>query len=322
MGNRNHNDNNIYNLRPFLEKDRLTGENFSTWERLLRLVMKSEGREDVINTPFLGPLSETSTVAEVKKHKEAHDRAVPITFLMIATMEPSLQKRFEDQDAAEPALEIEDPLPIKYNNMAEQTLKELGAPKTGEDPLCIVFPELENPLKLNSCFLNLLPKLYGNADPAKEWLYEQLPSSSINSWAELEKNTKQFSTRNDVKSVNEIDISGIHNQLQENSQQIATLTTLVSKIASNESKSRVCGVCSDFSHATDECPTLQSEDVNALGGFSGQKNRKYDPFSQTYNEGWKDHPNLRYGNRPQFQQFNQFKQHGQQNPPPKLLALH
>uniref|UniRef100_A0A803MKM1 Uncharacterized protein n=1 Tax=Chenopodium quinoa TaxID=63459 RepID=A0A803MKM1_CHEQI len=130
----------------------------------------------------------------------------------------------------------------------------------------------------------------------------------------MAQNTQQFSTRNDVKRVNEIDISGIHNQLQENSQQIATLATLVSKIASNESKSRVCGVCSDFSHATDECPTLQSEDVNALGGFSSQQNRKYDPLSQTYNEGWKDHPNLRYGNRPQLLQNNRPRQYGQQNP--------
>ena len=95
MGSRN-NDNNIYNLRPFLEKDRLTGENFSTWERMLRLVLKSEGREDVIDTPLPGPLPENPTTAEVKRHKEAHDRAVPITFLMIATMEPSFQKHFED----------------------------------------------------------------------------------------------------------------------------------------------------------------------------------------------------------------------------------
>uniref|UniRef100_A0A803N8G7 Uncharacterized protein n=1 Tax=Chenopodium quinoa TaxID=63459 RepID=A0A803N8G7_CHEQI len=43
--------------------------------------------------------------------------------------------------SAESALELEDPLSIKYN-MAEQTLKELGAPKTGEDPLYIVFSEL------------------------------------------------------------------------------------------------------------------------------------------------------------------------------------
>ncbi|XP_021715745.1 uncharacterized protein LOC110683660 isoform X2 [Chenopodium quinoa] len=99
MGSRNHNENNVYNLPPFLEKDRLTGDNFSNWERMLRPVLKYEGREDVIDTPLPRPLPENPTVAEIKKHKEAHDRAIPITCLMIATMEPSLQKRFEDQDA-------------------------------------------------------------------------------------------------------------------------------------------------------------------------------------------------------------------------------
>uniref|UniRef100_A0A803MYY1 Uncharacterized protein n=1 Tax=Chenopodium quinoa TaxID=63459 RepID=A0A803MYY1_CHEQI len=114
--------------------------------------------------------------------------------------------------------------------------------------------------------------------------------------------------------VNDVDLSGIKNQLQENAQQIAALTTLVSKIVpGNESTARVCGVCSDFSHATDECPTLQSEDVNALGGFPGQSQRKYDPFSNTYNEGWKDHPNLRYGPRPPFSHSNQTRPFVQQN---------
>ncbi|XP_021733040.1 uncharacterized protein LOC110699836 [Chenopodium quinoa] len=127
--------------------------------------------------------------------------------------------------SAKPELEIEDPLPIEYKNMAERTLKELGASRIGEDPFCIVFPKLENPLKLNSGFLNLLPKFYGNAsenpyrhlkefkvvcssmnpegveqehirlhafpfslqDPDKECLYEQLSPSSINSWAKMEK---------------------------------------------------------------------------------------------------------------------------------------
>uniref|UniRef100_A0A803N7N2 Uncharacterized protein n=1 Tax=Chenopodium quinoa TaxID=63459 RepID=A0A803N7N2_CHEQI len=32
--------------------------------------------------------------------------------------------------SAEPELEIEDPLPIKYKSMAERTLKELGVPRT------------------------------------------------------------------------------------------------------------------------------------------------------------------------------------------------
>jgi len=42
------------------------------------------------------------------------------------------------------------------------------------------------------------------------------------------------------------------------------------------------------------CPTMQEdyiEQVHAVdGGFNGQSQRKYDPFSNTYNPGWRDHP--------------------------------
>ena len=60
-------------------------------------------------------------------------------------------------------------------------------------------------------------------------------------------------------------------------------------------KAVVCGICYLEGHATDACPTLQGGDVNAM--FSNQGQRKYDPYSNTYNEGWRDHPNLRYGPR-------------------------
>ncbi|KNA04062.1 hypothetical protein SOVF_203150, partial [Spinacia oleracea] len=52
---------------------------------------------------------------------------------------------------------------LKGAKMGERTLKEMAAPNTGDDPLCIVFPELDKPLKLNSGFLNLLPKYYGKS---------------------------------------------------------------------------------------------------------------------------------------------------------------
>jgi len=48
-------------------------------------------------------------------------------------------------------------------------------------------------------------------------------------------------------------------------------------------------------YATDACPTLQKVDVNAM--FSNQGQRKYEPYSNTYNEGWRDCLNLRYGPR-------------------------
>ncbi|XP_073138552.1 uncharacterized protein [Henckelia pumila] len=52
------------------------------------------------------------------------------------------------------------------------------------------------------------------------------------------------------------------------------------------------------------CPTLQeesTEQVNAAEGFPGPPQQKYDPYSNTFNQGWKDHPNFRYGNSPMNQ---------------------
>jgi len=61
------------------------------------------------------------------------------------------------------------------------------------------------------------------------------------------------------------------------------------------------------------CPTMQEdyiEQANAVdGAFNGQPQRKYDLFSYTYNPGWRDHPNLWYGNQPQ--QGNQGRWHDQ-----------
>ena len=67
----------------------------------------------------------------------------------------------------------------------------------------------------------------------------------------------------------------------------------------NMQTAKACGICSVVGHPTDMCPTLQEEpieQVNAAGGFPGQPQRKYDPYSSMYNPGWRDHPNLSYGN--------------------------
>ncbi|XP_021734953.1 uncharacterized protein LOC110701647 [Chenopodium quinoa] len=67
----------------------------------------------------------------------------------------------------------------------------------------------------------------------------------------------------------------------------------------NPQQLNACGLCTSMGHPTDTCPQLQeeqNEQANALG-FQGQgPQRRYDPFSNTYNPGWRDHPNLRYGN--------------------------
>ncbi|KAL3587290.1 hypothetical protein D5086_014157 [Populus alba] len=64
-------------------------------------------------------------------------------------------------------------------------------------------------------------------------------------------------------------------------------------------RKEICGIWQ--SH--DMCPTMLEDYIKQAyavnGGFNGQPQYKYDPFSNTYNPGWRDHPNLRYGNPPQ-----------------------
>lgn len=58
--------------------------------------------------------------------------------------------------------------------------------------------------------------------------------------------------------------------------------------------------CSKVGHSTDMYPSLQDnnlEQANAIGGYQGQQvqqRKKYDPFSNTYNIGWRDHPNFSF----------------------------
>ncbi|CAN6723341.1 unnamed protein product [Malus baccata var. baccata] len=69
---------------------------------------------------------------------------------------------------------------------------------------------------------------------------------------------------------------------------------------------QVCGVCSMMGHGTDMCPSLMDqgglEQANALGGFQGQQRQKYDPYSNNYNAGWRDHPHLKWNNQDNGQQ--------------------
>ncbi|CAN6700790.1 unnamed protein product [Malus baccata var. baccata] len=72
-----------------------------------------------------------------------------------------------------------------------------------------------------------------------------------------------------------------------------------------------CGVCSMQGHLTDKCPQLIEnggwETFNAMG-FGNQYQPRNDPFSNTYNPGWRDHPNFKWREPQQGQQQSGFRQ--------------
>ncbi|GJT13318.1 DNA-directed DNA polymerase [Tanacetum coccineum] len=75
-----------------------------------------------------------------------------------------------------------------------------------------------------------------------------------------------------------------------NSQQFGTRQECPTKIVSE--------VKTSYDQRLDNLTTLvenSPEQMNVVGGFLGPPQRKYDPFSNTYNPGWRDHPNFSYG---------------------------
>ncbi|KAM2034964.1 hypothetical protein EV2_039004 [Malus domestica] len=58
----------------------------------------------------------------------------------------------------------------------------------------------------------------------------------------------------------------------------------------------VCDMYSMQGHLNDQCPQLIEnggwESANAVG-YQGQNQPWNDPFSNTYNPGWRDHPNMK-----------------------------
>ncbi|CAN6695172.1 unnamed protein product [Malus baccata var. baccata] len=95
--------------------------------------------------------------------------------------------------------------------------------------------------------------------------------------------------------------------------QMANLTTLLSQVMEGPKVKTVafCGVCSMQNHHTDKCPQLIEnggwETLNAVG-YGSQYQSRGDPFSNTYNPGWHDHPNFKWRDPQQGQQQSGFRQ--------------
>uniref|UniRef100_A0A803QCA8 Uncharacterized protein n=1 Tax=Cannabis sativa TaxID=3483 RepID=A0A803QCA8_CANSA len=81
-----------------------------------------------------------------------------------------------------------------------------------------------------------------------------------------------------------------------------TPTVARSLISNMANKRDLVGYARLWGHTTHTCQNVYegpTEVVNAIGGFPGQLRQQYNPYSKTYNEGWRDYPNFCYGNKQQ-----------------------
>ncbi|KAH9667427.1 hypothetical protein KPL70_021040 [Citrus sinensis] len=240
------------------------------------------------------------------------------------------QTKRAKQRSSSPLLSETDTVPylVESSNDSEEQVMDRAAPvertlrELAEPDLNHMRPQgvTEKQIKLRAFSFSL-------DGLAKDWLY-YLPPGSITMWnglslmdrrmidaasggmlvnktptqgreliSNMAANTQQFGSRQDPTSrkVNEVNISSVEQRLYK-------LTSLVEKfVVGNVQQVKTCGICYNIGHSTDMCPTLQEEPIeqaNAVGGFPGMPQRRYDPYAQTYNPGWNDHPNFSYGVKP------------------------
>src|SRR5664279_3178911 len=83
-------------LHSILEKDKLNGTNFTNWYRNLRIVLKKEKKEHVLDNPIPDEPEDDEPAAARNAFRRAQDELIEVSYLMLAHMEPDLQHQFEN----------------------------------------------------------------------------------------------------------------------------------------------------------------------------------------------------------------------------------
>ena len=86
-------------LKSILEKDKLNGTNFTTWYRNLRMVLRHEKKEQVLDDPLPDEPDDDASAAVKNAYRRTLDESTEISCLMLAHMEPDLQQQFENVEA-------------------------------------------------------------------------------------------------------------------------------------------------------------------------------------------------------------------------------
>uniref|UniRef100_A0A2N9GNA7 RNA-directed DNA polymerase n=1 Tax=Fagus sylvatica TaxID=28930 RepID=A0A2N9GNA7_FAGSY len=139
-----------------------------------------------------------------------------------------------------------------------------------------------------------------NKDPNEAWQYFDQLAENAQSWDPSAPSENSSKTKPSTTS------SGGRHHLREEDDLNARIASLARKVESMElrkvneitpvQKEEVCGICEIMGHATHECPTIPAfkevlhDQANAMNTY---KKPFQSPYAETYNPGWRNHPNFR-----------------------------
>ncbi|XP_052288726.1 uncharacterized protein LOC127899394 isoform X2 [Citrus sinensis] len=243
-----------------------------------------------------------------------------------------------------------------WNNMQEQFLKKFFPPhRTNSFKRQITSFTQKNGETLYQCWdrfkelLNICPHhgfetwrlvtyFYEGLIPQSRQVVEMMcngefrdknPEDALDYLDQLAENAQHWDTVGTFELTNKQQSSpssgGIHN-LREDHDLQAKFASLVRKVEALEHKKSdqvksvqeiACNICNSNDHFTQECPTLPAlkeclnDQANVINTFN-----KPNPYSQTYNPGWKNHPNFSWRNNNNAQSSQAPPPQNFQNPQP------
>ena len=123
-----------FSLRSVLEKEKLKGSNFLEWYRNLRIVLRQEKKDYVLETVLPEKLEPDAPKADRKAWDKLSSDAVDVSCLMLATMNSDLQKQYENVESPyEMITSLKDMFQEQARTERYQTVKSLIECKLPKD---------------------------------------------------------------------------------------------------------------------------------------------------------------------------------------------
>ena len=90
------NPGNVTSILSLCSKVTLDGTNYNDWIRNIKMALRFEHKEYVLETELVDVDTETATPEEIAAYTKHSDDATKVACTMIATMNPELQRIYED----------------------------------------------------------------------------------------------------------------------------------------------------------------------------------------------------------------------------------
>nr|AAP03364.1 putative polyprotein [Oryza sativa Japonica Group] len=160
-----------FNLWFILKKENLNGTNFMDCYRNLRIVLRQEHKEFVLAQPFPADLPNNAPAAQRMEHEKRCNVYLDISYLMLATMSPELQRQYEALDSHT----IITGLRNMFEDQARtESLEKLGFPLSRELATDLILQSLPPSFELFILNFNMdnmnrtLAELHGMLNTAEE----------------------------------------------------------------------------------------------------------------------------------------------------------